>query len=113
MPPVRRGWILNSSSALASRSLKNLRARRKLQKQLLAALGPLLSKPLAPASPAAILRLMEDCVVSLDDPVAKHIPEFSDDSISIFDLLVHTSGLPNKDVGWPDASWEQVLSQPP
>ncbi len=62
-----------------------------------------------PMTAAAVLRLMEDCLVSLDDPVARHIPQFNDDSITIFDLLVHTSGLPNTEVGWPNVSWEEVI----
>lgn len=46
---------------------------------------------------AAIAMLIEDRVIDLDDPVAKYLPEFDVEgqrSITIENLLQHTSGLP-------------------
>lgn len=63
-----------------------------------------------PMTAAAVLRVMEDRRLSLDDAVAQHVPEFRHDEVRIIDLLTHTSGLPNEDVGWPDASWEEIVS---
>ena len=46
----------------------------------------------------AVLMLMEDGELSLDDPVAQYLPSFDNDrsrSITIRQLLTHTSGLGN------------------
>ncbi len=53
-----------------------------------------LTKPLATAT--SIMKLVEQGLLSVDDPVAKHLPEFAaegKDEITIRDLLVHRSGL--------------------
>ncbi|HVP29489.1 MAG TPA: serine hydrolase domain-containing protein [Myxococcota bacterium] len=53
-----------------------------------------LTKPLATAT--AVLRLVEDGSVALDDPVAKHLPPFGErgkESVTIRHLLTHSSGL--------------------
>lgn len=53
-----------------------------------------LTKPLATAT--AIMQLVEAGVIELDAPVAKYLPEFSQDQqakITIVQLLTHTSGL--------------------
>ena len=57
-----------------------------------------------PMTTAALLRL-----VDVDDHLQKHIPEFADDSVQLRDLMTHTSGLPNINVGWPNASWDSIL----
>lgn len=64
-----------------------------------------------PMTAAAILRAVEDGLLSIDDHVTRQIPEFADDSVRVRELLTHTSGLPNVDVGWPDASWDEVLER--
>ena len=60
---------------------------------------------------AALLRLTEVADIELHDTVQKHLPEFSDGSIRIQELLTHTSGLPNADVGWPDREWTDIIAQ--
>lgn len=53
-----------------------------------------LTKPLATAT--SIMKLAEQQKLSVDDPVAKYIPEFAveaKDDITIRDLMVHRSGL--------------------
>jgi CubicO group peptidase (beta-lactamase class C family) len=53
-----------------------------------------LTKPLATAT--SIMKLAEQALLSVDDPVAKHLPEFAAEGkqeITIRDLLVHRSGL--------------------
>jgi uncharacterized protein YbbC (DUF1343 family)/CubicO group peptidase (beta-lactamase class C family) len=53
-----------------------------------------LTKPIATAS--CIMKLVENKIIALDDPVSKHIPEFSangKEAITIRQLLLHTSGL--------------------
>ena len=53
-----------------------------------------LTKPLATAT--AILWLIHDGAVTLDDPVSKHLPAFSErdkDAVTLRHLLTHSSGL--------------------
>jgi len=53
-----------------------------------------LTKPLATA--AAVMRLVEDGAVALDDPVAKHLQPFGErgkDAVTLRQLLTHSSGL--------------------
>ena len=53
-----------------------------------------LTKPIATAS--CVMKLVENKIIALDDPVSKHIPEFSangKEAITIRQLLLHTSGL--------------------
>lgn len=59
-----------------------------------------------------VLMLVDDGMLSLDDPITKHIPElhFSDplmdDEITVRDLLAHRTGLPSTD------SWSFFLDMP-
>ena len=49
------------------------------------------------ATTTAIMKLVEEDKISLDDPVKKFIPEFGEgnrEKVTIRDLLLHTSGLP-------------------
>jgi CubicO group peptidase (beta-lactamase class C family) len=53
-----------------------------------------LTKPLATTT--AIMLLVDDGAIDLDDPVSKHLPSFSErdkDEVSIRHLLTHSSGL--------------------
>ncbi|MEE8551350.1 MAG: serine hydrolase [Gemmatimonadota bacterium] len=45
-----------------------------------------------PFTAAAILMLVEDGKLSLDDPVSRYVPTFTNDSTTIHHLLTHTSG---------------------
>lgn len=49
------------------------------------------------ATTPAIMKLIDDGIIGLDDPVSRYIPEFKNglkDKITIRHLLLHTSGLP-------------------
>lgn len=75
-----------------------------------------------PITATAVLILAEDGVLSLDDPVGRHIPAFvGDERTTIRHLLTHTSGYENEGSGnyevyYPDAlqPWvEDIASRPP
>lgn len=54
---------------------------------------------------AAIVKLVETGLLSLSDPVAKHIPEYPFDKITLLQLLTHSAGYAAKlvdDIGFPE-----------
>lgn len=71
----------------------------------------------------AVVQLVEQGVLSLDDPIAKHLPDLPEKwkAIKIKHLMAHTSGIPKilsgrlADLivlGDQDASWEKVQELP-
>jgi CubicO group peptidase (beta-lactamase class C family) len=67
-----------------------------------------------PVAAVAIAQLWERGALGLDDPVARHIPEFAaggKQGITLRHLLTHTGGFRMLDVGWPEASWEEILAR--
>lgn len=65
-----------------------------------------------PLTAVALLQLWERGLFSLDDDVAKFIPEFATggkEQITIRHLLVHTGGIRNVESGWPDVSWAESI----
>lgn len=78
-----------------------------------------LTKPLATAT--SIMKLAEQGLLTIDDPVSKHLPPFATegkDAITIRDLLVHRSGLiPDNAIGdyleGPIKARERLLSLKP
>lgn len=69
------------------------------------------TKPLASA---AIGQLWERGLLALDDPVAKHVPEFAQhgkERITIRHILTHTAGIRWVETGWPNAPYEQVVAK--
>jgi len=69
------------------------------------------SKPL---TAIAIAQLWEQGRLGLDDPVARHIPEFAaggKEAVTVRHLLTHTSGIRMLDTGWPEASWEEIVAR--
>ncbi|MEM8986026.1 MAG: serine hydrolase domain-containing protein [Pseudomonadota bacterium] len=48
-----------------------------------------------PFTAMAVLLLVKDGVISLDDPLEKHIPGLEYDGVTIRHLLTHTSGVPD------------------
>jgi CubicO group peptidase (beta-lactamase class C family) len=65
-----------------------------------------------PITAVAVARLWERGLLDLDDPVAKHVPDFAahgKEHITLRHVLTHTAPLRLADVGWPDASWEQMV----
>ena len=51
-----------------------------------------LTKPIVTAT--LIMRLIEEGIVALSDPVQNYLPEFINPQVTISHLLTHTSGLP-------------------
>lgn len=78
-----------------------------------------LTKPIATAT--AIMLLLEDGKLKLQDPVAKYLPAFArkeTEGITLEQLLLHTSGLipddPLEDYrDGPDAAWKKLLALEP
>jgi len=69
------------------------------------------TKPLAAV---AIASLWEAGRLGLDDPVARHIPEFAaggKEGVTVRHLLTHTSGIRMVDTGWPGADWDAILAR--
>lgn len=67
-----------------------------------------------PVTAVAIAQLWERELLGLDDPVAKHIPEFASggkESVTLRHLLTHTGGIRAVNLGWPTASWDEVLAK--
>lgn len=67
----------------------------------------------------AILTLVEDGLLALDDPLAMYFPSYAEGlkaRVTIRHLLTHTSGLPAGDTLYteanPSASWERALRVP-
>lgn len=67
-----------------------------------------------PVAAVAIAQLWERGLLALDDRVADHIQEFGTrgkESITIRHLLTHTGGIRMLDVGWPKATWEEIIAR--
>lgn len=68
------------------------------------------SKPIAAV---ALARLWEAGELDLDDPVARFVPEFGahgKGGITLRHVLTHTSGFRLLNVGWPEASWDEIVA---
>jgi CubicO group peptidase (beta-lactamase class C family) len=66
-----------------------------------------------PLTAAAVGMLLDQGKVSLDDPVAKFIPEFAasgKEAVTVRQLLTHTVGMRTVHTDWPRASWEQTIA---
>jgi CubicO group peptidase (beta-lactamase class C family) len=67
-----------------------------------------------PVTALCVAQLWERGRLELDDPVARHIPEFAahgKDGITVRHLLTHTAGIRMLDTGWPAASWEELIAR--
>jgi CubicO group peptidase (beta-lactamase class C family) len=67
-----------------------------------------------PLTAVAIAQLWEKGQLELDDPVARFIPEFAahgKESITLRHILTHTAPLRLVDLGWPKASWDQIIAR--
>lgn len=67
-----------------------------------------------PVGSVAIAQLWERGTLTLDDPVARHIPEFAQngkESITIRHVLTHTAGIRWIETGWPGAPWGQIIER--
>ena len=67
-----------------------------------------------PVGAVAIARLWERGRLSLDDPVARHVPEFGQNGkehITVRHILTHTAGIRWIETGWPLASFDEVVAK--
>jgi CubicO group peptidase (beta-lactamase class C family) len=67
-----------------------------------------------PVGAVAIAQLWQRGRLELDDPVARHIPEFAahgKGAITLRHLLIHTAGIRLLDVGWPTDTWEAIIAR--
>jgi CubicO group peptidase (beta-lactamase class C family) len=67
-----------------------------------------------PVGAVAIAQLWEGGKLELDDPVARHVPEFGvhgKERITLRHLLTHTAGIRMLDVGWPERSWAEIVAK--
>jgi CubicO group peptidase (beta-lactamase class C family) len=67
-----------------------------------------------PVAAVALAQLWELGRLDLDDPVARHVPEFAahgKGSITLRHLLTHTGGIRLLKVGWPEEPWEAIVAR--
>lgn len=67
-----------------------------------------------PLTATAFALLWQRGKADLDDRVASVIPEFGNggkEAITIRHLLTHTAGIRMLNVGWPEASWDEILAK--
>jgi len=67
-----------------------------------------------PLTAVTLLQLWERGLFSLDDQVARFIPEFisgGKDQITIRHLLIHTGGIRTVETGWPDVAWSESIQR--
>ncbi|HSM13304.1 MAG TPA: serine hydrolase domain-containing protein [Thermoanaerobaculia bacterium] len=67
-----------------------------------------------PFAALAIARLWEQGALDLDDPVAKHVPEFGaagKERVTVLHLLTHTGGIRMVDLGWPERGWDEIVAR--
>ena len=65
-----------------------------------------------PLTAVAVMQQCERGTLSLDERVARLIPEFvagGKSEITIKHLLTHTGGFRNVETGWPEVSWDDVV----
>jgi CubicO group peptidase (beta-lactamase class C family) len=67
-----------------------------------------------PIAGLAVMALVESGALTLDDPVAAHLPEYAGTDkaeLTVFELLTHTSGLPGQEPLWRrHVTREELLS---
>lgn len=66
-----------------------------------------------PVTVLAIALLWERGLLDLDDPVARHVPEFGaagKSAITLRHLLTHTGGIRTISTGWPEKSWDDIVA---
>jgi len=67
-----------------------------------------------PITAVLIAQLWEKGLLTMDDPVARHIPEFGvhgKEHITIRHILTHMAPLRLVDVRWPEESWDQSIAR--
>ena len=67
-----------------------------------------------PLTAALAAKFQQQSRLQWDDPVARYLPEFAaggKESITIFHLLTHTSGIRNPKLLWPRENWRETLDE--
>jgi CubicO group peptidase (beta-lactamase class C family) len=67
-----------------------------------------------PLMSVALGQLVERGLVDVEDPVAKHIPEFAANGksgITLRHLLTHTAGIPNAHRQWSHETWDEIVAK--
>ncbi len=67
-----------------------------------------------PVAAVAVARLWEKGLLDLDDPIARHVPEFGSEGkeqITLRHALTHTGGFRLLNLGWPSASWDEIIQR--
>jgi CubicO group peptidase (beta-lactamase class C family) len=67
-----------------------------------------------PITAVAIAQMWERGKLDLDDPVARHIPEFcakGKERVTIRHVLTHTGGFPGAIVPWSADPWEKIVAE--
>ena len=67
-----------------------------------------------PITAVAIAQMWERGKLELDDPVARHIPEFAangKDRVTIRHVLTHTGGFPGAVLNWAGEPWEKIIAE--
>ena len=64
-----------------------------------------------PATAVALYKLHAAGDLSLDDPVARHVPDFGKQAVTLRHLLTHASGVAFPVVGWPNADRGTILER--
>ena len=67
-----------------------------------------------PTAALAIAQLWEKNLLTPDDPVALHIPEFAQHDkgqITLRHVLTHTAPVRWVETGWPDVAWDTIISK--
>lgn len=65
-----------------------------------------------PVTAVAFALLWQQGAADLDDPVARYVPEFGAEGkgeITLRQILTHTGGIRMLSLGWPEASWDEIL----
>ena len=66
-----------------------------------------------PVAAVALAQLWERGLLELDDPIARHVPEFGargKDGITLRHALTHTGGFRLLSFGWPKAGWDEIIA---
>ena len=66
-----------------------------------------------PVTAVAFALLWQDGKVDLDDTVAHYVPEFAQKGkagVTLRHVLTHTGGIRMLSVGWPEASWDEIIA---
>lgn len=66
-----------------------------------------------PVAAVAVAQLWERGLLDLDDPVVRYIPEFGikgKEIVTLRQVLTHTGGIRMLNVGWPEASWDEIIA---